>query len=56
MGQGNEVSIVPVEITNGELREALLSITRALTNDVNMAIAPTMNVFESTMISRIRDI
>ncbi|TMW98873.1 hypothetical protein EJD97_003365 [Solanum chilense] len=30
-GQGNEVPVVPLEMTNGEIREALLSIARALT-------------------------
>ena len=30
-GQGNEVSVVPTEMTNGEIREAFLALARAMT-------------------------
>ncbi|TMX05037.1 hypothetical protein EJD97_003172 [Solanum chilense] len=53
--EGNEVSVVPSDITNGEIREALLTLSRAMTTQVNRDIGPMMNDFESTMTSRLRD-
>ena len=42
-------------MTNGEIREGVLSIARALTTHVNIVIASTVNVVENTMTSRLRD-
>ena len=54
-GQGKEVSMVPPEMTNGEIREALLAIARVLNTHVNMGIAPRVNVVEITLTSGLRD-
>ena len=53
-GQGNEVPVVPPDITNGDIRDALLAISRALTTHVNMGIAPRVNIVERTMTSILR--
>ena len=37
------------EINSGEIREALLTLARALTTHMNMVIEPKVNVVESTM-------
>ena len=55
VGGGNDVSVVPLEMTNGEIREVLLAIARALTTHVNMGLAPRVNVVESTITSRLRE-
>ena len=47
--------MVPPEIPNGEIREALLTLSQSLTTHVNMGIRPRINVVESTMTSRLRD-
>ncbi len=54
-GQGNEVSVVPLEMTNGDIREALLFIAQALTTHANLVIPPRVNVVERTMTSRLRE-
>ena len=54
-GQGNDVLVVPPKMTNGEIREALLTLARDLTTHVNMDVAPRVNVVENTMASRLRD-
>ena len=43
VGGGNDVAVVPLEMTNGEIREALITLARALTTHVNMGIAPRVN-------------
>ncbi|TMX03198.1 hypothetical protein EJD97_017733 [Solanum chilense] len=53
--QGNEVPVVSPEMTNGEIREALLTLARALTTHVNRGIEPRVNIVESTMTYRLRD-
>lgn len=40
-GQGNDASVVSLEITNGEIREVLLVIARNLTTHVNMCLEPS---------------
>ena len=47
--------MVPYEISNGEIREALLTLDRAMTTQVNRDIGPSVNTMESTMTSRLRD-
>ena len=37
-GQGNEVLVVLLEMTNGEIREALLTLAQALTTHVNWVL------------------
>ena len=54
-GQGNDVPVIPPEIINGDIRETLLTLARALTTHVNMCIAPRVNVVERTMTTRLRD-
>ncbi|XP_015084123.1 uncharacterized protein LOC107027476 [Solanum pennellii] len=51
----NKVSIIPPEMDNGEIREALLTLARAMTTQVNRDIGPRVNAMESTMTSRLRD-
>ena len=34
-GEGNDVPMVPLKRTNGEIREALLALDRAMTTHVN---------------------
>ena len=41
---------------NGEIREVLLTLARAMTIHVNRDIAPRVNAMESTMTSSLRDI
>ncbi len=54
-GGGNEVPVVPLDMNNGDIREALLTLDRALTTSVNMGLAPRMNVMVRTKISRFTD-
>ncbi|TMX02267.1 hypothetical protein EJD97_022190 [Solanum chilense] len=51
----NEVLIVPQEIANREIREALLTIARAVTTQVNRDIGPRVNAMQSTMTAILRD-
>ena len=46
VGGGNDVAVVPLEMTNGEIREALLILTRVFTTHVNKGIKPRLNVVE----------
>ena len=48
-GGGNDVSVVPPEMSNVEIREAFLTLARALTTHVNRGIEPRVNVVDSTM-------
>ena len=52
---GNEVPVVHPVMANGEIREALLTLARAMTTQVNRDIGPRVNTVESTMTSRLRD-
>ena len=54
VGEGNEVLVVSPDMTNGEIREALLSLARSMTTHVNRGIEPRVNVLESIMTSRLR--
>ena len=53
--QGNEFSVVPLAMTNGEIRLALHTLARALTTHVNRGTEPRVNIVESTMTSRLVD-
>ena len=52
VGGRNDVSVVPAEMTNWEIRESLLTLAQALTTNLNRSIEPRVNVLESTMTSR----
>ena len=54
-GEGNEVLVVPVDMNNGEIREALLALARAMITHVTRDIVPRVNALESTITSRLRD-
>ncbi|TMW86814.1 hypothetical protein EJD97_020854 [Solanum chilense] len=54
-GQGNDVPVVPPELSNSDIREALYALARAVTTQGNISMVPRMNVVESTMTSRLRD-
>ena len=41
----NEVLVVPPDMTNGEIRESLFAIARAMKTQVNRDVEPRMNVF-----------
>ena len=47
--------MVPLDMTNGEIREALLALARAMTTHVNRGVEPRVSFLESTMTSRLRD-
>ena len=55
MGGGNDVLVVPPDMTYWEMREALLTLDQPLTTHVNRGIGPRMNVVESTVTSRLTD-
>ena len=47
--------MVPLIIANGEIREALLTVARAMITQVNRDIGPIINAMNSTMTSKLRD-
>ncbi|XP_015087016.1 uncharacterized protein LOC107030146 [Solanum pennellii] len=52
---GNDVPIVPPELSIRDIREALFSVAQAVTTQTNLSMVPMMNVIETTMTSRLRD-
>ena len=48
-GEGNEIPVVPSNMNNGEIREALLDLAQAMTTHVNRDIEARMIVVETTM-------
>ena len=48
--------MVPPDMTYGEIIEALLDIARVLSTHVNKGMSPRVNVVESTMMSRLKDL
>ena len=54
-GQGDEVLVVPLDMTNGDIRETLLAQARAMTTHMNRGVDPRVNALESTMTFRLRD-
>ncbi|KAK4729667.1 hypothetical protein R3W88_022655 [Solanum pinnatisectum] len=53
--QENEVSVVPPDMTNEDIRSALLTLAQGMTAQVNRDVWPRMNDNESTMASRLKD-
>ena len=53
MGGDNVVPVVLLEITNEEITEDLKIVSRDLTTHFNIVIAPSVNVVEGTMSSRL---
>ena len=58
--QGDQVPIVgvgdePRELSNRDIREALLAFARAVTTQVNLSMVPRVNFVEITMTSGLRD-
>ncbi len=47
--------MVTPDMTNGEIKEALLDLTRAMTTHVNSGVEPRVDVLESTMTYRLWD-
>ena len=41
--KGNDVPVVPPEMTNGEIIEALLALARAMTIYMNRGVKPRVN-------------
>ncbi|WMV54875.1 hypothetical protein MTR67_048260, partial [Solanum verrucosum] len=54
--QGNEVSVVPPDMTNEEIRMAFLTHARAMTAQLNRDVGPRVNANEGTVASRLRDL
>ena len=52
MGGGDDVS----KLINRDIREAFLALARSVTTQVNLSVVPRVNVVESTMTSRLRDL
>ena len=47
--------MVPPDMTNGEIKESLLTLARATMTQVNRDIGPRVNALESTMTSILRE-
>ena len=54
-GEGDEVPVVPSDITDGEIREALLAFAQAMTTHLIRDGWPRVNALESTMTSKFID-
>ena len=52
---GNEVLVVHPILTNQKIREALISITRAVITEAYLSTNPRANLVEITMTSRLSD-
>ena len=46
----------PLDNINGDIREALLSLDRAMKTHVNRGVEPRVNAIESTTTSTLRDL
>lgn len=55
VGNGKNILVLHPKITNGESREALITLAWALTTYVNMGLAPKVNVVERTKTFRLTD-
>ena len=51
--QGNEVSVVPPDMTNGEIMEALFALAQVITTHVTRGVEPIVDALGSTMTSRL---
>ena len=45
----------PSELSNSDIREALLALSRIVTTQANLCMVPRVNVVERTMTSRLKD-
>ena len=54
-GEGNDVPVVPPDMTNGEIRETLLALARAMITNVNRSVEPRVNAIESTITPSLRE-
>ena len=52
---GNDVPVKPSELSNSDIREALLALSRIVTTQANLCMVPRVNVVERTMTSRLKD-
>ena len=50
-----EEGIEVLEMSNRDIREALIAIAQAVTMQANLSMVPRVNVVESTTMSRLRD-
>ena len=55
MEGGNEVSVVPLLMANGDNREALFTLSRAMSTQVNRDIGPSVKPMDNTMTFRLKD-
>lgn len=55
VGQGDDVLVVPLDMTNRDIREAIINIMRARMTKQNRGIAPRVNSPKSTITSTLRD-
>ena len=46
---GNDVLVVPPELSNSDIKKALLSLALDVTTQANLSMVPRMNIVESTM-------
>ncbi|XP_049368005.1 uncharacterized protein LOC125832861 [Solanum verrucosum] len=53
--QGNEVLVVPLDMTNEEIRSAYLTLARAMMAQANRDVGTRVNANESTVALRLRD-
>ena len=53
--QGEKVPVSPPHMTNQEIRADFLTFAKAMTDQTNKDVGPSMNVLESTMDSILRD-
>ena len=51
----NKAPMVPTEMTNVEIKEALLTLDRSMTTQENRDIGPRVNAMDSTITSRLRE-
>ena len=56
VNQENEVSVVPPDMPNDEVRGAFVDLPRAMTTQGNRDVRPRVNVIKSTMASRLREL
>ena len=49
VSEGNKVLVVPLGMTNGDIREALHSLAQVITTHVNRGVEPKVNDIESIL-------
>ncbi|TMW86493.1 hypothetical protein EJD97_021303 [Solanum chilense] len=53
--EGDDVLVVPPEMTNREIRESLITLARPMITHVNIGVTPRVNSMEGTMTSILKD-